>query len=330
MRKRNIFIGIILVLTLAPIWMLGSETNNLRISAGVSYLNGYMLYQIGNIVAIPGEGTYNIGFIISQLKFPMNCPVADVGLKWRLDENFLLDFHLQKNIPYINGKMEDSDWGYWYLSGYSWADYTTMDIFSKSDAALDLWKADALLNYIILDINPAIIVIKGGIEYSYYHYDVRDLDQWYPSYDVYRSYISSEYGLHDYVDGLVGTYQAHKIALISGGLLKLGWEKWNAAIGADLILGMVFDMDDHILRKKKMEGSLFMYGIRGNLGLSWEISDRWSMNLKFNAEYDHADGDQTQTRYEATSEGPVGLIVTIDEIWESAFLSSGISVSYLF
>ena len=73
-----------------------------------------------------------------------------------------------------------------------------------------------------------------------------------------------------------------------------------------------------------------MYGGRGNLDFSWQFMSDWKISAGIQAEYTRAGGSQTQTRYESNNEGPAGVIGTIDEQWESAFLTGSIGISFLF
>ena len=300
-----------------------------RIRPEVTYLFGYLYYQIGDMFTTPDGDIYIIP-TLSKLQFPINTPLLGASIDVLFNDDTVLTPRLRANIPYVNGKMEDSDWATWYEYGYSWADSDSLDIFSTSDATPFVLLADCTLRFLAVSNQDMVLRMKTGIEYSFYYYEVKNTDQWYPSYEQYQAFMPSDYGLHYYYPGLSITYQVHKILGVVG--LFSGWtgEEFEFRLGADGLLGAVLDTDDHVLRKKTAKGEITVYGIRGNFEFDWKLSGKWTFNSTLQGEFVTGSGDQTQNRYETTSEGGAGPIGTISEKWESAFLSLNIGFSYRF
>lgn len=304
---------------------------SMTLGADVKYLYGYLLYQIGNEFIDTDGVTYSIPDTISQLKFPINTPAVNVNLDFVFNNWIILQLNVLKNVPYLNGKMEDSDWGVWYLYGYPWADENTLDIFSQSDAVMDLWHADISFKYLFYYYPPLTFGVNLNLEYNYYHYNINNVDQWYPSYSRYYPYISSGYSIHYYFNELSIVYEVNKITAPIGFLITLDMAKnMKLTLEIDGIVGMIIDIDDHVLRKKRSIGTLTLYGCRFDLGMNWDLAAHWSLNAKISGEYDTASGMQSQNRYETTLEGPAGAMGQIGEKWESMYLSIGVGVKYLF
>jgi hypothetical protein len=226
--------------------------------------------------------------------------------------------------------MQDSDWGYWYLGGYSWASSSSLDVYSESDTTFDLWTVNLAMDFRIVKQSGFEFRIGFGAEYSRMFFEIRNLDQWYPSYNRYSSHLSSGYSSHYLIPGLVLTYTLNSPFFLVNSLFRFEWENFSLDLGMALFTGYFWDSDDHILRKKLSNGSGSVYGLRPTVHLSWQPVNSWALSMKLNGTYQSGNGEQAQNRYETTGEGPAGAIGQVSEKIESLYGFAELNFSLLF
>ena len=235
-----------------------AEKAKYNFTLGNGILRGDTTYRIGGTSTSPGGSTYEYRFPISELKFPLDVNMVEIGSSVEL-ESWNVRINVKKNISDDAGKMEDSDWGYWYeYYGSSYYSRDSLDIFSESDAKLDALIIDINFQFDFFKMTREksewSLFMNYGYIYEKFDYEIYDLDQWYPSYE---SYFGTDAG-HVIVNGKVLTYEiTYHIPYIGIGTNF----KMNKKFSIEPALAytpyvFVRDRDDHILRSKISEGKL--------------------------------------------------------------------------
>ncbi|MBN1637318.1 MAG: omptin family outer membrane protease [Deltaproteobacteria bacterium] len=171
-------------------------------SLGAGRLSGDTTYQIGGDISIAGGESGEVHFPISELEFPINVYMACADFKLVFSDSFEFTAGVKKSITEDAGKMKDSDWGYYWLEGLEGAEIDTLDVYSESDAELDALILEANLRYRLV-VKPTWSIAVGlGYIRDNFDYDIKNIDQWYPS----DSYYGLDLG-HDYISGLGLTYE---------------------------------------------------------------------------------------------------------------------------
>ncbi len=309
-----------------------SSTNTFSVSAGAEMMSGYTLYKIGGSVTLPDGSGSTIP--LSQLKFPLNTYLLRTEAELNFLDNFNVKLCIKKSLTSDAGKTEDSDWGYWYLSTNSWADSaspSTLDIFSTSDTSINFFSIEGMLLYTVFSGSWYSAAFGGAFLFQYFYFDISNLDQWYPSYEQYKSYLTPDYANHILIPGKVGSYELRQYIPY----FNMAGNIFSDLFKLYLMLGfspiaICADRDDHILRSKEMNafstGSAYIAG--ANLSLNFTSALSISINGEFM--YVMTSGNQTQTRYENTSEGPAGLINTVGYNQESLQFNAGLSAGFGF
>lgn len=298
-----------------------------KITTGISYAYGYMLNQINNSNSSSSVVTSNAPYM-GQSRFTINCPVAEINfyiLNFEIfNQQLKLQFQLQKNIPLVNEKMEDSKWGLWYSSGYPWADYYTLDSSAKGDAVLDLWKIKLMAmktSYVFKNV----VEWQFGLEYKYYHYDMINSDQIYPSYDRYKNFLSGDKSGHSYQNSLVRTYTAYILPSFFGFSVSCNRDPFIFQTGLQGTVGPGYSMNEDLQLNRKTSAKLLVLGIRGNFGLDWEFSNNWSAGFLFQAEIFRAAADMNESDSEVSYSLSQGL-----ETLDVVYVSGGLFIGYSF
>lgn len=307
-----------------------TDSAGFRIGASLSYILGFTLYRIGRNVELPDGDKFDTGFYFSQLKFPISTVAAGLDIQIPFSPKVVFSANLKKNIPFVSGKMEDSDWGVWYLSGYSWAEESTLDIFSESDTLLDMWKASAMIDIFFLNKPFIKVSFRPGLEYTRQFFTISNLKQWYPSYERYSTYLGSSYSGAYYQDGIVLTYAVNAVDVLFAGTVGLNWGNTRLGIEVAPVIGYLWNVDDHMLRKKIAEGYSITIGLKGAVEYGITFSERLTLSLRLDGEYQDGVGSQKQRRYEATIEGPVEDIATTDMETETLYGELSFKLQYRF
>jgi len=320
--KRYLVISFLVVgLILGGVTLAYAEGSQVNLTLGISKSSGDTTYQIGGRVDIGGLGSYKLHFPISELEFPLDLYMISVGGSIEFAEKWKVNIGVKKNITTDAGKMKDSDWGYWWLSGYPWAKQNTLDIYSESDADLDALMMDINLRYRFYQGSNWSFAAGLGYIGENFDYKVSNLDQWYPSSVYYFGY---DFG-HDYISGKVLTYEAR----YSIPYMEIATElkikdrlRVEASLGYSPIVN-VTDEDNHILRDKiskgDCDGNATLFSLKGR----YEFWKPWLLMIELG--YISIDADGKQTQY---LEGE--LLGTIDQKIKSTQTFIDFAVNYSF
>jgi len=152
------------------------ETKFGSITLGVGKLSGYTKYQIGGTIDSP-SGNAQVHFPISELDFPLDVSIVSAEISKESTEGWKFGLTLKKSLTSDAGTMKDSDWGVYYLEGYSWAEQNTLDVYSESDADLDAFIIDVDVQYRFY--RKSVWSLSGGLGYMYqnFTYEISNLDQ---------------------------------------------------------------------------------------------------------------------------------------------------------
>lgn|GEM_PF-319713 len=290
------------------------------IMVGIGKLIGDTTYRIGGTVATPSGG-YELHFPISELEFPLDVFMVSIEGSIEFAETWKASVGVKKSITSDAGKMKDSDWGYYFLEGYPWAEQDTLDICSESDADLDALIIDINLRYKFYQKSSWAFFAGLGYMRQYFDYEVSNLDQWYPS-DYY--YFGVDPG-HDYVSGKVLTYEV----LYSIPYMEIGTQlksKGELSVEASLGYSPIVDAEDednHILRSKVSEGDCDGDAIFFSLKGRYNFPRKWFLALQF--DYTTIDTDGTQKQY---TDGVLTAI--IDQEIESKQILTVLSIGCTF
>ncbi|HNV47930.1 MAG TPA: omptin family outer membrane protease [Spirochaetota bacterium] len=331
---KQALIGIaVTVLTVIGIPSFGvAEVKKVSGEAGIERIFGYTQYRIGGKVT-PAKGKAGtLHYPVSELQFPLDVYWLSIGGMVKFTDDVRANGSFKTNVNRDAGKMKDSDWGYWYLQGKTWADYRTLDVYSLSDASLKGYILDADIQFRAFEMEPFTLHLGVGFMYQYFGYDISNLDQWYPSYNTYRAYLSPTYSNHDYVRDLIMTYTVEYfipyLELVPE--LKVGAA---ALLSAQLGLApyvIARDVDDHILRSKVMDGSATGWAFMASIKGEYYIDKTVSVSLAAGYLWIWTKGKQSQSFYETTDESTAGYIGTIENriITEQYYVRIGAAYAF--
>jgi hypothetical protein len=290
------------------------------ISTGLALMQGDTTYQIGGEVKSADNESGTLRFPISELIFPLDVYIATFNGKFQLNENWKLAGGIKKNISTESGKMEDSDWGIRYSEDPSWTDPDSLDIYSKSDANVDLVIAEIGIRYYFsrktYKHSEILFFVGGKYIYHNFDFDISNGDQWYPSQPDEP---------HTYLYGKVLTYEVTKhIPAATIGIELLSREKlsFDAYFGYSPFV-TVDDKDHHLLRSKIMKAECDGDATLLSLSGSYNFRRQWTIDLRFDYISIDTKGHQKQYR-----DGD--YLATIEQKNFSEITTYGLSVSYSF
>lgn len=257
-------------------------------SVGGGYLAGNSQYQIGGHTVNADGSVENIHFPLSELDFTLDSYIVKGQVDLDFAKKWGLMFNAETNMTDYSGKMEDSDWGVWEGSPVS-----QLDIYSESDTEMEMFAFEGKLTYQLYQgyygenaLNPAIgnsdiifsYTVGLGYKYQKIDFDVYNLDQWYPS-------APSE--AHEYVNGLVLTYEAeYQIPYLELGMEMSAAEKFELGLSIAYAPFVSFkDEDQHLLRDKVniadhgWDGEALMV----NLNMRYYLYKDWYLQADFEA-----------------------------------------------
>lgn len=313
------------------------------VEIGLDRLSGNTTYEIGGKVTEVGAGSGVVHFPISKLEFPLAVYLisAKAGVTFR--DAFRIGMGLKKNITPGEGTFEDSDWGYWWLDDHAWASQDTLDIYSESDASLDALLWDLHFSYTLklkaaavrLGLDTFALKLGLGFVHQTFDYDITNLDQWYPSYDIYKTDIENDPDLstttksivkgHIYNPGKVLTYTVDYTlfpVFETGAMVEF---RKGFSLETDFSLCPLVkaeDDDHHILRDKVSKGDCDGTAVLASLKAGYALTKDLSVGLHYDYISIHTEGTQTQTGPDFTG--------TIDQHIESRQQYLGVSLGYAF
>ncbi len=211
--------------------------------------------------------------------------------------------------------MKDSDWVYFNLAsgGAAWADPDSLDIYSESDAFLTAMRARFFFHYRAVMQEPLAFAIGLGFIYQFFDNEVKNLDQWYPSYSRYDDYLPAIYDEHMIVKGTILTYRAeYFIPAINTALHGLwGPVALTVALGFSPC-AFARDHDDHVLRYKRGKGKALGFAAFSSVSLEYVFAKIVILGVFADIFTVWSKGEQRQTQYQDYSGIPKGYIGTVE------------------
>jgi hypothetical protein len=333
MNKVKILLPLIILAVFWPQALAADEKDfSVSLSAASEWMFGFTSYGIGWNTTDAAGNPYTIGFKVSELAFPLNTLMVGADLDLTLFRNFFLDVRFRKSVTAEAGKMKDSDWGVWYLEGNAWASSSTLDVFSLSTSRLNAYTIDGDFLYDVR-INRMFSLFFGlGFLYQQFYSEVSDVDQWYPSYQIYQANLDPSYANHVTVAGLVGTYEVMYFIpklVVSGRFNASDFFLMDLTLAGTPILKAV-DTDYHVLRSKRSNGDCGGWALQAKLDISLRFTPNFFAGLSGDLFYLDGSGTQSQYRYNDTSEGPAGSLGTIDMKLTCFRFAGGIHAGWTF
>jgi outer membrane protease len=333
--KKQIFASVIIfliIITSDNLYPNSTYRKRFDISAGLERYSGFTQYTIGGRVELPDGTVGYVQFPLSELKFQLDVFMLFLDFKAAIFDKLLISINGKTNINRDSGTMEDSDWGVWYQEGYPWASPTTLDIYSESDAELRAYILNSKLLYRVLQSSQFTFGVGLGFLFQRFDFEIHNTTQWYPSYEVYSSYLPIDYSYTYYMPGRVLTYvvdyyipyfELALVYMIKGNIGILGSIEISPYTWAE-------DLDDHILRSKKGRGESEGTYASCSLGGRYVFTQDLYLEIGIHYRVIMTEGEQVQTRYANTPEGPPGRIATIQNKLKSDQFSFYLAVGFLF
>jgi outer membrane protease len=260
------------------------KLGGIDLAIGIGRVNGHTTYQIGGDVSTPA-GRTEVHFPISQLKFPLDAYMASAEGSVGFANDWEVRGNVKKNVTDDVGKMEDSDWGvYWLEAGYP-AEQDTLDIYSESDAELDALMFDVSVRYRLYKW----FFIGLGYLYQKFDYDVSGLNQWYPS-SAY--YFGTDFP-HDRVRGKVLTYEVtYNIPYLELAAIGMATDDLRLEISLGYSpMVQAEDEDHHLLRSKVNKGECDGHAIMLSMEAYYGLPKNWFATLGVDYARIEADGE---------------------------------------
>ena len=256
-----------------------NERLTLWTSVGAKF--GDVTYQIGgHYIDVQGATEGEQRFPISELKWPINAVMGEVGAEWRIGQHWALRgaaFHNLTNS--FSGEMEDSDW-----LGSS----DTKDIYSESSIDFQAYGVDLGVRYWFMDRqyrnNETFSLGVGlGFAYNKYSWDGCNVNQWSPSGN-YPSYTGT-------VGGIVIQYESWMsmpyLELVFRS--KLDRLELSGGIGGTPYM-MTSDRDNHLLRDRISWGEANGWAVRATADALYTFAGNWFAGVHLSFLYFTADG----------------------------------------
>ncbi len=252
-------------------------------SFGPDYMMGDTTYQIGGKVYDQfGNLTNRFWFPISELEFPTDVMMATAALtvgsatdSWRINTS------LSKNVTEDAGTMKDSDWV---------TNPNTLDIYSESDADLDALAFDINADYRFFQRQNFALYAGVGFRRHDYDFDVKNMDQWYPS-GLYGSG-------HEIIPGKVLTYEVdfNLAYLTLGSQVDLS-NLFHLYAEIGYAYAKSTDEDNHLLRDRVSKGDYDGNAVLFNLAARFDLNPEWFLTGKI--DYQHIEVDGESDTYES-------------------------------
>ena len=244
---------------------------------GVGPLAGETTYQIGGTVDT-ARGTEEYWFPISELAFPLNVAQASVDMSFTVAKTFVFSLGATKNLTTDAGTMKDSDW----VTG---SNTSQLDIYSESDAELDMLMLDVNVLYGIMNGPTWSLGAGAGFLYQDFSYECGNFTQSYPS----SPWLGS-----DYYSGLGITYDVTfyiPYIMVAGDLVFKEKFDFSAKLSLSPYV-YAEDTDNHVLRDIISYGEY--HGVAAMISLAgrYNFSNRWFVDLSLDARSIYTTGTQ--------------------------------------
>jgi outer membrane protease len=295
-----------------------AERPDVRLSAGIGYLQGDTTYRIGGNFESPQLGTGDYRFPISELAWPLNVVMGSVDLTasyWRLSG--AASYKMSLSEP--KQKIEDSDWGYYYYE-YGVGSPDLLDVYSESGVTLDAKTFDANVNFEFLKYQGWGMQIGLGYLWQDFSFVASNLNQWSPPYPQI---------LHDNVSGRVGTYDVIYEVPYAELVVNFYTKKFKGALTYQFSPFVnAQDEDKHLLRSKISKGDCDGYMNAGRFNCSYDFTKHIFAGLDFS--YRQIQTTGTQRQHQLATADVVEWWGDIDEDVFSEQIESAVSVGYKF
>ena len=257
MRRTTVFyLALSLVLGLAQNAF--AERPDVRLSAGIGYLQGETTYQIGGHFESPQLGSGDMYFPISELVWPLGIVMGSIDLTasyWRLSGAA----SYKMNLSDPKQKMEDSDWGY-----FKGDPPDLLDVYSESSTTLDARVFDGNINFAFLKYKDWDMQIGLGYLWQDFSFIASNLDQWYPPYPDEP---------HVYVSGRVGTYDVTYKIPYAQLIVNFYTKKFKGALTYQFSPFVnAEDEDKHLLRSIESHGYSDGYMNAGRFNCTYDFT----------------------------------------------------------
>jgi outer membrane protease len=295
-----------------------AERPDVRLSAGIGYLQGETSYQIGGHYTSTHpdfpEGYYN--FPLSELDWPLNVVMLSANLSasyWRLSGNF----SYETNISDPKQKMEDSDWVTQSAPGQ-------LDIYSESSVTLDAKIFDGNINFEFLKYKGWGMQVGLGYLWQDFSFIGYNTNECYPSSDqsIYPP---------QHVSGRVITYDVTYEIPYAQLLVNFYTKKFKGALTYQFSPFVnAKDEDNHLLRSRIGKGYDNGYMNAGRFNCTYDFTKHVFAGLDFSYRQIQTTGYQRQHQYPYEGSDYQEWWTDIDNEIYSEQIESAISVGYKF
>lgn len=291
-------------LAISPLLLFSYDVNAFEFDASYGQREGEVVYQIGGTIRIPSGQTARVRFPISELRFPVNTTVVNIGFSHQLNDEWSLSASWMENVNSNPDDMIDSDWGIKYYLADPNASRDSLDIYSESqlrmdgtDVSVDLFKKVNWNRFESWDIE-----LGGGMLKQTYNFVAGNTLQEYPSTPSASA---------DYLPGdtIKYEYKSTMLYVALNAAKQLTVDSQFIFYGAYSPKVQVSDFDNHILRNKTSAGDSEGWGTFLKAKFIKNIGRRSSVYILASYQKTVANGIQTQRSYETGSytEADVGL-----------------------
>lgn len=262
-----------------------------------------------------GQTDYDIG--ISLLEFPVASTVYPyLEADAQLTDKISISAHFSSGeTSNQSEKFVDSDFR---VAN----DPSTIYIYSESDNDIKMQSFSFDLDYQFYTKGNSEFLIGAGFKQHNFNYEV---------YNVHQVLVGVA-GSDQFVNGVTAmTYESTESIPYLSASYRHKWSKLSLDIETQYSSMVSYQgFDDHILRSKHIDfsGTGEYFGLAVNT--RYKLKDNWSMALGYQYSRTQTFGEHTQTRYEATSEGGVGLIGTGTQVTTTSLSVINASLAYQF
>lgn len=292
-------------------------------SVGAERLSGDTTYEIGG-KAVFNDGTeYTYQSPLSKLEWPLDIWLARVDTTFKLGAPLRINGTVKKNMSDPEDPLKDSDYGIWYLYGYSGSTESDLDIYSESDISdFEALIIDVDVEWMIpLARSGSFVYLGAGYQYQNFEYEgtLNYETTYFQGQPYYTTYGDGETAItYDVTYNmpyiLLGTeLQVGKNSRLD---LSFAYSPWVTAE----------DEDNHLLRENDgkistgdLDGDAFMV----NVAMNHHITP--ILFLEYGASYTAINTDGTQHQIHGTGEVLGDIEQTLESSQLAGFVKVGLS-----
>jgi outer membrane protease len=296
-----------------------AERPDVRLSAGIGYLQGETTYQIGGhyTTTHPDDPEGYLNFPVSELDWPLNVVMGSVDLTasyWRLSGE--ASYKMSLSEP--KQKMEDSDWMTQSAPGQ-------LDAYSETGVTLDSKIFDGNINFEFLKYKGWGMQVGLGYMWQDFSFVASNGYQWSPSgYPPDVIYTGP-------LDGRTITYDVTYSIPYAQLLVNFYTKKFKGALTYQFSPFVnAQDEDKHLLRSKIGKGNCDGYMNAGRFNCTYDFTKHVFAGFDFNYRQIHTTGTQKQHQDPVEENRYVEWWGDIDEDIYSEQIESAVSVGFKF